>query len=114
MNKLSQIFKGFIFSIFSKNQKLSENRMRFCKVCPKKGKYLGVIDKCNECGCLLNLKTRVSESSCPINKWSENKIDLYKEALIKNGTFYTDNIDDLIKQDRFLKFKENYDEKYYE
>ena len=69
MTRITQIFKGFIFYLFSKNQKIYEKRVRFCNVCPRKGKYLGVVDKCKECGCVLNFKTRVEDAECPINKW---------------------------------------------
>lgn len=69
MNQALQIIKGTIFYFFSRNKELSKKRMLFCNNCPLKGKYLGVIDKCNECGCILNFKTRVGDTTCPIEKW---------------------------------------------
>ena len=68
MNKLQQIFKGFIFYVFSKNQKMYDNKYRFCKVCTHRGKYFKEIDKCNLCGCVLQAKLR-TDSECPINKF---------------------------------------------
>ena len=68
MSKIFQIIKGFIYYSFSKNKKLYDSRIRFCNVCPRKGKYL-VADKCKECGCLLSLKLRVEDAECPLQKW---------------------------------------------
>lgn len=69
MKQLFQILKGIILYSFSVNKELKQKRMMFCNNCPLKGKYLRTIDKCNDCGCILNFKTRVADATCPIDKW---------------------------------------------
>jgi hypothetical protein len=47
-----------------------EQKRRFdlCMGCPSKRDLLGKI-QCSECGCIMNLKTKLAASKCPLNKW---------------------------------------------
>lgn len=45
---------------------LSEQRLNICKACPK---YIKATHQCKECGCIMNLKTKLPHASCPLNKW---------------------------------------------
>jgi len=42
------------------------NRMRICLDCPK---LLKITKQCKECGCFMNLKTRLTNATCPLGKW---------------------------------------------
>lgn len=44
----------------------SQNRLAICKTCPE---LIGHINVCKQCGCLMNIKTRIFTSACPLNKW---------------------------------------------
>jgi len=89
--ELDKIAKGFYNSIINAEQELCNYRMKICKECklmkdneifgevcsnslylnpitdevstsPKKGYFPG-------CGCILDYKTRVKNSQCPLKKW---------------------------------------------
>lgn len=47
-------------------EELSAARMNECTDCMH---YRKMIKQCNLCGCLLPLKTKILEASCPIDKW---------------------------------------------
>lgn len=47
-----------------------ELRMFHCRSCDK---YNSKLNLCNECGCLLTLKTTIKQVECPLGKWK--KID---------------------------------------
>lgn len=42
------------------------NRMSICQNCDS---YIRLTHQCRECGCIMNLKARLSRSACPIKKW---------------------------------------------
>jgi len=42
----------------------AEARMEICRACP----YLNG-NKCQQCGCFMPAKTKLSTSQCPIGKW---------------------------------------------
>ncbi len=41
-------------------------RMGICKSCPLLFKPT---NQCKQCGCFMNLKTKMSHATCPIGKW---------------------------------------------
>ena len=44
----------------------SQDRLAICKTCPE---LITPINVCKQCGCLMNIKTRIFSSACPLNKW---------------------------------------------
>lgn len=46
------------------NTKLQDSRLALCNACPKL-----LAGACTECGCIVKLKVKYEESSCPIGKW---------------------------------------------
>ena len=44
----------------------SDKRMQTCLGCEH---LIKLTHQCKKCGCLMNLKTKLSEAKCPINKW---------------------------------------------
>jgi hypothetical protein len=49
----------------------AKTRMDICNACPK---LIQATKQCKECGCLMHLKTKLPNASCPLGKWSEVKI----------------------------------------
>lgn len=47
----------------------AEEAIRIKRICKSCDQYRKVIDQCKACGCIITLKTRLKESSCPIGKW---------------------------------------------
>lgn len=43
-------------------------RIAICKCCDK---YVGAIHLCSMCKCLVDAKTRLAHTRCPLNKWLE-------------------------------------------
>ena len=41
-------------------------RFEICKACPRLIKTTG---QCKECGCFMNLKTKLAKAECPLHKW---------------------------------------------
>ena len=52
-------------SMFFANKILQEERYNICKSCPS----FTLLKTCKECGCIMTLKTRISDASCPLEKW---------------------------------------------
>lgn len=46
-------------------QELRQQRLAICNQCPELSKFR----QCKKCGCLVDTKTYLKSSSCPINKW---------------------------------------------
>lgn len=42
-----------------------QERMAICKKCV----FLKKFDRCEKCGCLMQIKTKIPSMSCPIDKW---------------------------------------------
>ena len=66
---MRNIIDGHLKELLRQNKEMSKERMDICKECPMfyKDELLG--DRCKECGCRLNAKTRIAEEKCPLNKW---------------------------------------------
>lgn len=43
----------------------SQQRLDICKSCPE----LKTLNVCGQCGCFMNIKTRIYWASCPLGKW---------------------------------------------
>lgn len=43
---------------------IANNRIEICKTCEHYREWF-----CANCGCILPVKVRIENSSCPINKW---------------------------------------------
>lgn len=58
------------WDIFDKSKRTSEEvykeRMDICKSC----EFLFTpTNQCTQCGCFMNIKTRINEAYCPLGKW---------------------------------------------
>lgn len=45
---------------------LAEKRMKICNSCPR---LVQATKQCKECGCFMNLKTKLLAAVCPLDKW---------------------------------------------
>lgn len=45
---------------------IKNSRMDICLSCPE---FIKLTTQCKKCGCLMNLKTKLEDSKCPIGKW---------------------------------------------
>lgn len=43
-----------------------EKRMSICQECPR---FVKLTSQCLECGCIMNLKTKLAAATCPLGKW---------------------------------------------
>ena len=50
----------------SASDDLTKARINMCHECEHFSK---IMDQCKLCGCFINLKAKVLEASCPIEKW---------------------------------------------
>lgn len=69
VKKLINIIKGWYFSLFNKNEQLANKRISICKKCEYCMHIENLGDICDECGCILDAKTRVEDEKCELNKW---------------------------------------------
>jgi len=44
----------------------ASNRYSICLECPK---LISITKQCKECGCVMPLKVKLKEATCPIGKW---------------------------------------------
>ena len=44
---------------------LQKARMEICLACPE----LTQLRRCQQCGCFMDVKTRLTGAHCPLNKW---------------------------------------------
>ena len=45
---------------------LAAKRMQECSRCDR---FIELTKQCKECGCFMNMKTRLTEAKCPLGKW---------------------------------------------
>ena len=45
---------------------LARERIKICQECPN---FRKMIRQCSLCGCMIDLKTKLLEASCPIEQW---------------------------------------------
>jgi len=46
--------------------KVVQERMLVCTSCPE---YIELTSQCKKCGCIMQLKTKLKEATCPLGKW---------------------------------------------
>ena len=52
-----------------------EDRIKICESCNELRKIMfDKIYQCKVCSCILNIKARMSNESCPLSKWGEHTI----------------------------------------
>ena len=59
------------WDLFNKNigrveTEIAAQRLAICAECPA---YNSLTHQCRECGCIMNLKTKLPNASCPLGKW---------------------------------------------
>ena len=69
IQKIINIFKGWYYRLFNKNEKLAKKRISICNKCKSKVRIELIGDICDECGCVLEAKARVKDEKCELNKW---------------------------------------------
>lgn len=62
------ILKSIYFNIFRINQDLATKRLKICNTCPSK-LQTSIGKVCDECGCILENKTRIEDEHCDLCKW---------------------------------------------
>jgi hypothetical protein len=50
---------------FAKDE-LHDKRYSICQVCPE---FISLTSQCKKCGCLMKMKTKLQQATCPIGKW---------------------------------------------
>jgi histidyl-tRNA synthetase len=51
---------------YSKNKEEMDRRISICESCDH---FIKITKQCSKCGCFMQLKTRLTNASCPIGKW---------------------------------------------
>jgi hypothetical protein len=59
------------------NTTIAEERLSICKECPE---FIKATSQCKECGCIMNLKTKLPNASCPLKKW-DKITNIHKEEI---------------------------------
>jgi len=74
MNQLDVMYEsmkqGFVDALrkdFSREE-VSRARMAICESCPS---FFKLTKQCKECGCFMEVKTKLGNSKCPLGKWKE-------------------------------------------
>jgi hypothetical protein len=50
---------------------VAKERLSICQECPR---FAKLTNQCKECGCQMNLKTKLPNSFCPLGKWEAVEI----------------------------------------
>ena len=72
------------WDLFNKNigrveQDIAKERLGICNGCER---FIKSTTQCKECGCIMKLKTKLPNASCPLGKWdSISPTKLYKEEI---------------------------------
>lgn len=53
------------------DQSIIDKRMEICRACPE---FLKLTNRCNKCGCVMPLKTKIRQAECPIGKWGQEPL----------------------------------------
>lgn len=48
------------------SEELSEKRYSICLECPE---LINLTKQCKQCGCFMNVKTKLESAKCPLGKW---------------------------------------------
>lgn len=68
LKKIGNIIKGWFRKIFGLNQTLADIRLAICNQCPHRV-YTSLGYACDQCGCVIDAKTRVEDEYCDLDKW---------------------------------------------
>lgn len=63
------IFKGWAYKLFHKNNEIYHERIKICNRCSSRLQISKRESICKECGCVLSAKNRVKDEKCILNKW---------------------------------------------
>lgn len=69
IREILQAYGNYIFSNNPEHERLAKERFKICYGCDKYNDTALFGPKCDECGCVLKVKTANPESTCPLNKW---------------------------------------------
>ena len=50
------------------SDEVSDARIEICKQCPQ---FIKSTSQCKKCGCIMNLKAKLPNAFCPLNKWGQ-------------------------------------------
>jgi hypothetical protein len=56
---------------------IAEDRMAICRACPK---FIDSTTQCKECGCIMKLKTKLPNASCPLGHWDTVRVSYSEET----------------------------------
>jgi hypothetical protein len=48
------------------SEEIAKERLAICKGCPE---YIKLTKQCLKCGCIMPLKAKLPDASCPLHKW---------------------------------------------
>lgn len=48
------------------DEEQATKRYDICKACPE---LIKLTKQCKQCGCFMNVKTKLQEATCPLGKW---------------------------------------------
>jgi len=48
------------------DDEISSSRYEICKSCPE---LIDLTKQCKQCGCIMTMKTKLNNASCPLEKW---------------------------------------------
>jgi hypothetical protein len=70
------------WDLFNKNigrveTEIAETRLDICRGCDR---FIKSTSQCKECGCIMKLKAKLPNASCPLHKWEAIQIS-YKEEI---------------------------------
>lgn len=60
MRERVQVIKNFL-----SEKRIAKQRYSICVQCPEFSKGI-----CKQCGCIMKLKTKLANATCPLNKWT--------------------------------------------
>jgi hypothetical protein len=69
------------WDLFNKNiekvgEQISGERLDICKACPE---LIKATNQCKQCGCIMTLKTKLPNASCPLGKWGIIRVGFQEE-----------------------------------
>lgn len=50
------------------SRETAESRLEICRACPS---YKPLTHRCDECGCVMNLKVKIPDAECPLGHWGK-------------------------------------------
>ena len=63
-----QILKSIYYRFSNQNRQLTENRLAICNKCEHRLIFMNEAI-CDQCGCILQNKTRLINEKCDLKKW---------------------------------------------